>query len=112
MKKIFLYIYSYVLFSGREKIGSSEHPEIYSSLHASDGFFINLTAVLLLLCKPFAEPCSSKLFKVDPLYVASPLSTDTNRNGVHIKSKYFIVKIFCVCGMLNFFFFFTLIKKK
>lgn len=76
-----------LFFLGREKIGSSEHPEIYSSLHASDGFFINLTAVLLLLCKPFAEPCSPKLFKVDPLYVASPLSSDSNKNGVHIKSN-------------------------
>lgn len=84
-KSFFIVVFS--LFLGREKIGSSEHPEIFSSLHASDGFFINLTAVLLLLCKPFAEPCSSNLFKVDPLYVASPVSTESNRNGVHIKSK-------------------------
>lgn len=84
-------LYISLLFLGREKIGSSEHPEMFSSLHASDGFFLNLTAVLLLLCKPFAEPCSPKLFKVDALYCASPISTESNKNGVHIKSK--LIKI-------------------
>lgn len=86
----------FLFILGREKIGSSEHPEIYSSLHASDGFFLNLTAVLLLLCKPFAEPCSPKLFKVEPVYCTSPVSTESNRNGVHIKSNYFFSFIISV----------------
>lgn len=71
--------------AGRGKIWNSQLPEVFASLHASDGFFVNLVAVLLLLCRPFAEPCSPKLFKVDPFYCASPLSTETNRNGVHLK---------------------------
>ncbi|XP_054723421.1 ubiquitin conjugation factor E4 A-like, partial [Uloborus diversus] len=71
--------------AGRAKIWNSQLPEVYASLHASDGFFVNLSAVLLLLCKPFAEPRSPKLFKVDPLYSAAPLSTPDKRNGVHIK---------------------------
>ncbi|GBM80653.1 Ubiquitin conjugation factor E4 A [Araneus ventricosus] len=72
--------------SGRAKIWNSQLPEVYASLHGSDGFFINLLAVLLLLCKPFSEPCSPKLAKVNPLYCAAPLSTETKKNGVHIKS--------------------------
>ncbi|GFQ77316.1 ubiquitin conjugation factor E4 A [Trichonephila clavata] len=72
--------------SGRAKIWNSQLPEVYASLHGSDGFFINLLAVLLLLCKPFSEPCSPKLSKVNPLYCAAPLSSETLKNGVHIKS--------------------------
>ncbi|PRD28683.1 UNVERIFIED_CONTAM: Ubiquitin conjugation factor E4 A [Trichonephila clavipes] len=72
--------------SGRAKIWNSQLPEVYASLHGSDGFFVNLLAVLLLLCKPFSEPCSPKLSKVNPLYCAAPLSSETSKNGVHIKS--------------------------
>ncbi|XP_035212964.1 ubiquitin conjugation factor E4 A-like [Stegodyphus dumicola] len=72
--------------SGRAKIWNSQLPEVYAALHASDGFFTNLTGVLLLLCKPFSEPCCPILFKIDPLYSASPVSTEKNKNGVHLKS--------------------------
>ena len=53
---------------------------------ASDGFMVNLSAVLLLLCRPFAsdqDPVKSdqRLFKIDPLY-ASALPSDDN--GVHM----------------------------
>ncbi|XP_071033652.1 ubiquitin conjugation factor E4 A [Parasteatoda tepidariorum] len=72
--------------NGRAKIWNSQLPEVYASLHASDGFMINLTAVLLQLCKPFTEPCHPKLFKISPSYCSAPVSTDSNKNGVHIKS--------------------------
>ncbi|GIX75439.1 ubiquitin conjugation factor E4 A [Caerostris extrusa] len=72
--------------SGRAKIWNSQLPDVYASLHGSDGFLINLLAVLLLLCKPFAEPCSPKLLKVNPFYCSAPISTETKKNGVHIKS--------------------------
>lgn len=76
-----------VLFLGRAKIWNSQLPEVYASLHGSDGFFINLMTVLLLLCKPFSEPCSPKLLKINPVYCSSPLSTESNKNGVHLRSR-------------------------
>ena len=37
------------------------------ALAASDGFFLNLSAVLLRCCEPFLEPLSGKAWgKVDP----------------------------------------------
>ncbi|KAK9806446.1 hypothetical protein WJX73_007867 [Symbiochloris irregularis] len=42
------------------------------ALAASDGFFLNLSAVLLRCCQPFLEPLSGKAWgKVDPRYVVS-----------------------------------------
>lgn len=40
-----------------------------TSVLPSDGFCLNLSYVLLLLCKPFSEPYSAKLLKIDPRYV-------------------------------------------
>ena len=36
--------------------------------NASDGFSVNLCAVMLRLCKPFADPKSPKLLKIQPTY--------------------------------------------
>ena len=43
-------------------------PMLLDQMYCSDAFFVNLCAVLLRLCKPFSEPCSAKLLKVQPTY--------------------------------------------
>jgi hypothetical protein len=48
-------------------------------LFVSDGFLLNLNLVLLNLARPFAEPYSSRLLKINPLYA---ISQDKN---VHLK---------------------------
>lgn len=51
------------LWGSMMQMGPIEHP------HISDGFALNLCAVLLRLCEPFIKPpMNPKLLKVDPTY--------------------------------------------
>jgi len=54
---------------GRAKLMAHLSPLMFSNMYASDGFFLNLCAVLLRLAKPFSQPCSQKLLKIDPTYI-------------------------------------------
>ncbi|CAF4018984.1 unnamed protein product [Rotaria magnacalcarata] len=51
----------------KSKKWSSNDP-LAAVIFVSDGFLINLTVILLNLAKPFAEPYSPKLLKIDPRY--------------------------------------------
>lgn len=73
--------------SGRAKLWNSQVPEDPLSTHASDGFCINLETVLLLLCKPFAEPLSPKLLNIDPTYCAAECETGGEAaSNIHLTS--------------------------
>lgn len=55
--------------SGRSKLWNNQFQDVASeSLYASDGFILNMESVLLNLCKPFAQPLSPKLLKVQSSY--------------------------------------------
>ena len=61
-------------------------PLVYTQMYASDGFFLNLCAVLLRLSQPFSQPSSPKLLKIDPTYIHG---TSGDRNiardrGIHM----------------------------
>ncbi|CAF3853159.1 unnamed protein product [Rotaria sp. Silwood1] len=49
-------------------------------LYASDGFLLNLNLILLNLARPFSEPYSSKLLKINPIYAIS------QNENVHLKN--------------------------
>ena len=57
--------------------------------YCSDGFFINLSAVLLRLSKPFSEPQSPKLLKIQPTYVTATRGTgeQLKERNIHMKGK-------------------------
>lgn len=67
---------------GKNKEWSSHDP-LTKFLFVSDGFLLNLNMILLNLARPFAEPYSSKLLKINSIYVISK-----NKN-IHLKSKAF-----------------------
>ncbi|CAF4687908.1 unnamed protein product [Rotaria sp. Silwood1] len=60
----------------------SSHDPLAAFLFVSDGFLLNLNVVLLSLAKPFAEPYSSRLLKINPLYAIS------QNEKVHLKELY------------------------
>ncbi|CAF1260110.1 unnamed protein product [Adineta steineri] len=66
---------------GKNKEWSSHDPLIQHAF-VSDGFLLNLNIVLLNLVKPFAEPYSTKLLKINPLYSICQNET------VHLKELY------------------------
>ncbi|CAF2873145.1 unnamed protein product [Rotaria sp. Silwood2] len=66
---------------GKNKEWSSHDP-LAAFLFVSDGFLLNLNVVLLNLAKPFAEPYSSRLLKINPLYAIS------RNENVHLKELY------------------------
>ena len=74
---------------------STQLPGVFNAMHASDGFFMNLLAVLLRLCKPFAEPKSTKLLKVQPSYCLATKGDDTQlqERNVHAKGYYYFVQL-------------------
>ena len=63
---------------GKNKEWSSQNP-MTAYIYASDGFLLNLNLILLKLARPFAEPYSPKLLKINPLY---PISDNEH---VHLK---------------------------
>lgn len=44
---------------------------------ASDGFFLNLGNILLLLSEPFLDPQASKLARIDPRYCIATATVDS-----------------------------------
>ena len=75
--------------TGRAQLWSSQVPMIFNRMYCSDGFFLNLCSVLLRLCRPFSEPCSPKLLKVQHTYCLATrgqYQQVRNRN-IHMKGK-------------------------
>lgn len=72
--------------SSRSKIWNSQFPDVATeSQCACDGFILNLESVLLQLCKPFTEPHSLKLLKIQPSY-SRPLQEGTNKPVVRLRN--------------------------
>ena len=67
-------------FLGKNKEWSSHNP-LTAYIYVSDGFFLNLNIILLNLARPFAEPYSPKLLKINPLYAVS------ENEHVHLKGS-------------------------
>ncbi|CAF4347486.1 unnamed protein product, partial [Adineta steineri] len=63
---------------GKNKEWSSHNP-MTAYMYASDGFLLNLNLILLNLARPFAEPYSQKLLKINPIYAIS------QNENVHLK---------------------------
>ena len=61
--------------------------ELFETAHAQDGFFLNLSLIMLKLCMPFMDPASPKLLKIDPCYCAVETSVNSISNeetSVHV----------------------------
>ncbi|KAJ7373174.1 Ubiquitin conjugation factor E4 A [Desmophyllum pertusum] len=61
--------------------------EIFATTQAQDGFFLNLSTLLLKMCQPFMDPCSPKLLKINPQYCALDVSIDGiahEATGLHV----------------------------
>jgi hypothetical protein len=69
-----------VFYLGKNQEWSS-HDLSTAYLFVSDGFLLNFNIILLNLARPFAEPYSPKLLKINPIY-----SISQNEN-VHLKGK-------------------------
>jgi hypothetical protein len=59
----------------------SSHDLSTAYLFVSDGFLLNFNIILLNLARPFAEPYSTKLLKINPIYAIS------QNENVHLKGK-------------------------
>lgn len=73
--------------SGRTKIWSNQMPQVFNQIYATDGFCLNLCHVMLRLSRPFSEPRSEKLLKIQPSYSAA-IATDASQSkemGVHMR---------------------------
>ncbi|XP_013398421.1 ubiquitin conjugation factor E4 A [Lingula anatina] len=73
---------------GRAKLWSNHlPPELLNRMYCSDGFFINLCAVLLRLCKPFCAAQSPKLLKIQLSYCAVEMKTveEGRERNMHLK---------------------------
>jgi len=58
---------------GRSKLGNQLQTALpLNFLYASDGLCVNLSAVLLMMTKPFSGAKNTKLLKIDPRYASSP----------------------------------------
>ena len=74
--------------AGRGKMWTNEMGPWLSNTFASDGFMLNLEAVLLMFCKPFAEGVgNTRMLKIDPTYtsVESAVSEDAKAKNVHLR---------------------------
>ncbi|KAH9494850.1 Ubiquitin conjugation factor E4 A [Bulinus truncatus] len=68
---------------GRAKIWANNLP---ADLFVSDAFAVNLTHVLLMFCKPFSNPTSNKLLKIQASYTKAVANGDKEmlRRSVHL----------------------------
>ena len=60
--------------------------ELFAASQAGDGFFLNLGTVLLKGCRPFLDPKSPKLLRINPQYCAVSTTIDAiaeEDTGVH-----------------------------
>ncbi|KAH6929903.1 hypothetical protein HPB50_006624 [Hyalomma asiaticum] len=71
----------------RGKLWNSQVSELFLTMQRGDGFALNLGAVLLKLARPFSEPCSPKLLKVDYRYCSvEPQSEEQAASlGLHLR---------------------------
>ena len=61
--------------------------EFFATTQAQDGFFLNLSTLLLKICQPFMDPCSPKLLKINPQYCAMSVGVDgivQEDTGLHV----------------------------
>ena len=61
--------------------------EFFATTQAQDGFFLNLSTLLLKMCQPFMDPCSPKLLKINPQYCAVNVGVDgiaKEDTGLHV----------------------------
>nr|XP_022317607.1 ubiquitin conjugation factor E4 A-like [Crassostrea virginica] len=70
---------------GRTKIWSSQMPQLFTQMYASEGFCLNLCSIMLRLCKPFSEPRSAKLLKIQPTYcrMVAANEKEAREKGMH-----------------------------
>lgn len=73
--------------SERGKLWNNQVSELFMSVQSGDGFALNLGAVLLRLARPFSEPYSPKLLKVQHRYCSfEPKSEqEANASCMHIR---------------------------
>lgn len=71
----------------RAKLWNNQLPEIFGIIQSSDGFMLNFGAVLLKLCKPFSDPFSPKLLKINPTYCGAQALNDKDalERCIHLK---------------------------
>uniref|UniRef100_A0A224ZB65 Ubiquitin conjugation factor E4 A n=1 Tax=Rhipicephalus zambeziensis TaxID=60191 RepID=A0A224ZB65_9ACAR len=71
----------------RGKLWNSQVSELFLTMQRGDGFALNLGAVLLRLARPFSEPYSPKLLKVDYRYCSvEPQSEEQAASlGLHLR---------------------------
>ncbi|XP_035829834.1 ubiquitin conjugation factor E4 A isoform X2 [Aplysia californica] len=69
--------------AGRAKLWANNLP---SGLFVSDAFAVNLTHLLLLFCRPFSQPDSWKLLKIQPSYTTATANGDKEmlRRSLHL----------------------------
>lgn len=69
---------------------SNAHQEDFlgmiGNLTVSDGYMLNVSAVLLRLCQPFISDMNNKILKIDPTYCAAKITSEeeAQRKGVHM----------------------------
>ncbi|GAB1609186.1 ubiquitin conjugation factor E4 A-like isoform X1 [Argonauta hians] len=68
---------------GRGKIWSNQQPQLY----CSDGFFINLSYVMLHLCLPFCKVAVPKTTKIDPTYPGAVAASEEEAKVRYIHAK-------------------------
>ncbi|KAG0426303.1 hypothetical protein HPB47_026571, partial [Ixodes persulcatus] len=73
--------------SERGKLWNNQVSELFMAVQSGDGFALNLGAVLLRLARPFSEPYSPKLLKVQHQYCSfEPKSEqEANASCMHIR---------------------------
>lgn len=73
--------------SDRGKLWNSQVSELFLTMQRGDGFALNLGAVLLLLARPFSEPRSPKLLRVNYRYcsVEPPSDEQADKLYLHLR---------------------------
>jgi ubiquitin conjugation factor E4 A len=76
-------------------------PMQLTTVFCSDGFFLNLSSVLVRLCQPLSEPCSAKLLKLQPTYCQATAGTRDQRlaRNVHMQGPRLF---FYYCHIIGF----------
>lgn len=88
------YYHVYSVITGRAKLWTRQMAGVMDlgNTYCSDGFFINFCAVMLRFCKPFADPKSTKLLKVQPTYCVATAGTteELKKRSIHMKGIGFL----------------------
>ena len=81
----FFFIYN----AGRAQL-SQRMMHMFPMGNAGDGFFINLCAVLLRLCRPFSQPSAKKLLDIQPTYCLATAGDreQVRARNVHMMGEY------------------------